>query len=777
VKSAFNFLSLLCLCVAFLAHPAYANYGSANFGELKVSGNKIVTVANNCPVFLKGVDIPSMEWQNTGEGPTGTTNGVLSTAQNAVNNWGVNFVRVPLNQDRWLGSSGCSGLNQAAYQKLVDDIVSWCAANNTTVLLDLHWSDEGSTGGCANAQHSMPDNGAVTFWTSVASHYAASTNVWFDLFNEPEGFTSWTLWKNGGTTPEGYNTPGMQTLVHTIRDTGAKNIITAGGLNWAFDLSQIPTYALTDANTAGTTSGNGIVYVTHIYPWKSNNPSCNSATCYSAAVPSAVTGTYAVMVTEFGQDKTNSSQSGLNPAIVDGTWSQSVIDWAIANTSGYVAWSSSIDACPCLITNWNYTSLSTDFGATVVPDLESANPVLAACGGGTVTDTATRTRTATPTRTPTPTDTRSSTGTFTRSATPSATASTTPNLTPTSSATPSRSATATDSPTNTVGVPSATDSPTVTPSSSASSSATLSATRTRTQTSSPSPSGTLSSSPSGTATSSVTPGIPSVTDTPTVSASSSASPSSTATATRTRTQSYTPSATVSPTGSPSGSVTNTDTPGIPSLTATPTLSPTSSASPSASPSNTPTRSSTASATVTSTPSASPSSSATLTDTPDLPSPTPTSTESPSATPHSTATASVTALIPGSATSSPTASPTTTATSTQSPGGPAATATAPTGASGPLQIVAVVAVPNPNPRSLAVELGGPADGVSLKLYTTAMQEIRHLSAPGGQGAGWIDVALPVDWTRGLANGTYYVAAEAMEGSRQSPPKIGKFVLIH
>src|ERR1035437_9775776 len=75
------------------ASPAAANYGSARYGALKVAGNKIVNAATGCPVFLKGVNIPSMEWQNTGEGPSGTTNGVLSTAQNAVSNWGANIIR------------------------------------------------------------------------------------------------------------------------------------------------------------------------------------------------------------------------------------------------------------------------------------------------------------------------------------------------------------------------------------------------------------------------------------------------------------------------------------------------------------------------------------------------------------------------------------------------------------------------------------------------------------------------------------------------------------
>src|SRR5205814_187932 len=56
---------------------------------------------------------------------------------------------------------------------------------------------------------------------------------------------------------------GMQALVDTIRGEGAKNVLVAGGLDWGYDLSGIlKGYALDDR------TGNGIVYSSHVYPWK-----------------------------------------------------------------------------------------------------------------------------------------------------------------------------------------------------------------------------------------------------------------------------------------------------------------------------------------------------------------------------------------------------------------------------------------------------------------------------------------------------------------------------
>jgi hypothetical protein len=50
-----------------------------------------------------------------------------------------------------------------------------------------------------------------------------------------------------------------------IRETGAKNLIIAGGLDWGYDLSGVlEGFALEDRG------GNGIMYSSHVYPWKSD---------------------------------------------------------------------------------------------------------------------------------------------------------------------------------------------------------------------------------------------------------------------------------------------------------------------------------------------------------------------------------------------------------------------------------------------------------------------------------------------------------------------------
>src|SRR5665213_371679 len=216
----------------------------ATLPALAVVNGKIVTAVGDCPVRLHGVDVSGLEYSN----PPGS-NPVLALVQEAGGpSWNCNFVRIPLNQDRWLGYA-CDNGNNTAYKNWVYAVVNWCTANNVYVLLDLHWSDLGlgSAAGtsaspgpgdvCSGGQHDMPDMNSVAFWQSLASSTTISANsaVLFDLYNEPGGansntgggstnlnsnFAGWNLWRNGGTETAqadgtAYYTPGMQGLLNT----------------------------------------------------------------------------------------------------------------------------------------------------------------------------------------------------------------------------------------------------------------------------------------------------------------------------------------------------------------------------------------------------------------------------------------------------------------------------------------------------------------------------------------------------------------------------------
>src|SRR5262249_26563805 len=78
---------------------------------------------------------------------------------------------------------------------------------------------------------------APEFWTGVATTFKGDLGIVFDLYNEPHDI-SWSCWKDGGCQVNGWNVAGMNQLIAAVRGAGAKNVVMAGGLAWAGDLSQ-----------------------------------------------------------------------------------------------------------------------------------------------------------------------------------------------------------------------------------------------------------------------------------------------------------------------------------------------------------------------------------------------------------------------------------------------------------------------------------------------------------------------------------------------------------
>ncbi|MGA7672459.1 MAG: glycoside hydrolase family 5 protein [Nitrolancea sp.] len=162
----------------------------------------------------------------------------------AMRSWKINVVRIPLNEDCWLGINGVkAGYAGETYQRAVIDYVTRLNAAGIYTILELHWSAPGSER--ATKQRPMPDRDhSIAFWSSVASAFANDSGAIFDLFNEPfpsgtdDTPSAWTCWNSGGDC-DGipYVTAGMQELVNAVRSTGAPNLIMLGGTSYSHDLS------------------------------------------------------------------------------------------------------------------------------------------------------------------------------------------------------------------------------------------------------------------------------------------------------------------------------------------------------------------------------------------------------------------------------------------------------------------------------------------------------------------------------------------------------------
>lgn len=316
---------------------------------LKVVGTKILDSSNR-PVLLRGVNAASMEWTSDGQGR------ILKTVNTAIRDWRVNIIRLPLAQDRWFGRAREQTDGGRAYRELVHEVVDTCATQHCYIILDLHWSDCNEWG-VNIGQHSMPDLNSVAFWKDFAPVYANNPAVLFDLYNEPHD-VSWNVWLNGGRIKDKPNTRqvgpartyecvGMQKLLDTVRETGASNVVIAGGLDWAYDFSGILRgYRLLDPH------GNGVIYANHCYDNKRESVKTwvRKMEQASAKLP--------VIVSEFGGD------AGPSRVVPSDNWLLRVMKALNEHHWSWVAWDLHTSARPNLISDWDYTP-SPQFGVYV----------------------------------------------------------------------------------------------------------------------------------------------------------------------------------------------------------------------------------------------------------------------------------------------------------------------------------------------------------------------------------------------------------------------------
>src|SRR3984893_9884895 len=159
--------------------------GPVNAGGLQVSGNRIVT-ANGAPISLRGVNISGTEFvcaQGWSNDPFGGQPEDSPQTIAAMRSWHVNFVRVPLNEDCWLGINGAH-IGGAPYQAAIVKLVSDYRAAGFYVIVDLHWSAPGTQ--LALSQNPAPDEDhSPAFWKSVAATFKGDTGVVYDLYNAP----------------------------------------------------------------------------------------------------------------------------------------------------------------------------------------------------------------------------------------------------------------------------------------------------------------------------------------------------------------------------------------------------------------------------------------------------------------------------------------------------------------------------------------------------------------------------------------------------------------
>jgi endoglucanase len=298
---------------------------------LRVVGNRLID-AEGQPIRLLGVNRSGAEYACVSPpdqhlqlfaGPTGRR------AIEAMTTWGINAVRIPLNEHCWLGIEGAPAqYSSAVYREAIAAYVARLEKAGLYVVLDLHWNAPATVK--ATEQQPMADlDYAPAFWASVARTFKANRGVLFDLYNEPYGI-GWRCWLKGCMLPAGWRAAGMQALVDAVRSTGARQPIIATGTNWGSDLSSWLKYRPHDP-TGQLAAG------VHVFDFAG----CSESDCWRTNFE-PVARKVPVVATELGQ-------RACSAAFID-----RFMSWADSSRVSYVGWSWNPAGCtaPSLIDSW-----------------------------------------------------------------------------------------------------------------------------------------------------------------------------------------------------------------------------------------------------------------------------------------------------------------------------------------------------------------------------------------------------------------------------------------
>ncbi len=336
-------LLVLIFASALVLVPTSHVKAAPSISGLHVSGNQLLNGSGQA-IRPLGVNRSGAEYKcvnNAGifDGPSD------ANSVSAMASWNINIVRVPLNEDCWLNINGApAAYSGSNYQQAIVNYVNLLNSYGLIAILDLHWNAPGST--LSFSQQAMPDaDHAVNFWSSVAGTFKNNSSVIFDLYNEPYPNAAnnggWQCWRDGSSSANGgscsdvnFAVAGMQTLVNTVRNAGANNVIILGGIGYANWLGGWLDYVPNDPQ-------HNLVASSHVY----SNSGCNSTSCYDQII-APVAAQYPVVFGELGE-------SDCAHGFID-----TAMNWADQHGIGYLGWAWDTYDCgnfPSLISSYDGT--------------------------------------------------------------------------------------------------------------------------------------------------------------------------------------------------------------------------------------------------------------------------------------------------------------------------------------------------------------------------------------------------------------------------------------
>jgi hypothetical protein len=241
----------------------------------------------------------------------------------AMASWHVNVVRVPLNEDCWLGINGVApSYSGANYRSAVVNYVNLLHANGMYAELSLIWAAPGTYQ--ATYQSGSPDEDhSPAMWASMATTFAGDANVilapWGETIVDANCFLKGGVCEaTYGSNDTPYATAGMQQAVDVMRQAGYTGVIAIPGIDYANDLSQWLSHEPVDPLGQ-------LIAEAHVY----GKNTCDTTSCFDS--------TYAPVAAKapllFGETGETWDASDCGSSYVS-----TFMNWADAHSVGYEAW-------------------------------------------------------------------------------------------------------------------------------------------------------------------------------------------------------------------------------------------------------------------------------------------------------------------------------------------------------------------------------------------------------------------------------------------------------
>jgi endoglucanase len=331
--------------------PAAATTG---LDGLRVSGNKLVD-GHGRVVHLRGVNRSGTEYacvQGWGifDGPA------TAASVAAIASWHVNIVRIPLNEDCWLGINrvprAYSGAN---YRKAIVSYVHTLHRYGMYAELSLIWAAPGSYQ--ATYQPAAPDEThAPAMWSSLATTFKSDPDVILAPWGETT--TGWTCFMRTGCDNQAtygpknapYRTAPMQQAVTVMRRAGYRGVIAIPCIDYANACGRLPDGSTYDGSTwlrsRPTDRNHQLIAEAHVY----GKNTCDTVSCFNSSM-APITRHVPLIFGETGETY-DASDCGSG-------YISTFMKWADAHDVGYEAWTwDTWGNCSALIANYRGTPYS-----------------------------------------------------------------------------------------------------------------------------------------------------------------------------------------------------------------------------------------------------------------------------------------------------------------------------------------------------------------------------------------------------------------------------------